>query len=208
MHHGRKVRDRCAALRQDQQQKLRGAVYHDHGLRFLCLVRELALAHPWHDSDAPGLVRRLLGYVIPPARSARNSCPVACDSRRFSICEGRPVLYRLPFLAFRSTPRRRHQVPLRQSFRRWVRLTSMTLRPRCSAWPLVSSSTATGALACYVRTTYESLLRYCFAHFCVGEYRLLNTMITSEMRKDPDGEGANWDVLYTTIEKVISRREA
>ena len=72
MRHGRKVRDRCAALRQDQQQKLRGAVYHDHGLRFLCLVRELALAHPWHDSDAPGLVRRLVGYVIPPARSART----------------------------------------------------------------------------------------------------------------------------------------
>lgn len=36
-----------------------------------------------------------------------------------------------------------------------------------------------------------------------GEYRLLNTMITSEMRKDPDGEGANWDVLYTRIEKTI-----
>ena len=28
-------------------------------------------------------------------------------------------------------------------------------------------------------------------------------MITSEMRKDPDGEGANWDVLYTRIEKTI-----
>jgi len=36
-----------------------------------------------------------------------------------------------------------------------------------------------------------------------GEYRLLNTMITSEMRKDPDGEGASWDVLYTKIEKTI-----
>jgi len=36
-----------------------------------------------------------------------------------------------------------------------------------------------------------------------GEYRLLSTMITSEMRKDPDGEGANWDVLYTRIEKTI-----
>ena len=98
MHHGRKVRDRCAALRQDQQQKLRGAVYHDHGLRFLCLVRELALAHPWHDSDAPGLVRRLLGYVIPPARSARTQL-----SRhvRFSILDMRGQACALPLAVSR-----------------------------------------------------------------------------------------------------------
>ena len=31
-------------------------------------------------------------------------------------------------------------------------------------------------------------------------------MITSEMRKDPDSEGANWDVLYTKIEKVRQAR--
>ena len=60
---------------------------------------------------------------------------------------------------------------------------------------------------------YVRLTNHCFAialraSACVGEYRLLNTMITSEMRKDPDGEGANWDVLYTKIEKVTSRREA
>jgi hypothetical protein len=36
-----------------------------------------------------------------------------------------------------------------------------------------------------------------------GEYRLLNTRITSEMRKDPDGEGPNWDVLWLQMEKAI-----
>jgi hypothetical protein len=36
-----------------------------------------------------------------------------------------------------------------------------------------------------------------------GEYRLLNTRITSEMRKDPDGEGPNWEVLWMQMEKSI-----
>lgn len=36
-----------------------------------------------------------------------------------------------------------------------------------------------------------------------GEYRLLNTRITSEMRKDPDGVGPNWEVLWLQMEKAI-----
>lgn len=36
-----------------------------------------------------------------------------------------------------------------------------------------------------------------------GEYRLLATRVTSEMRKDPDGVGPNWDSLWHTMENQI-----
>lgn len=79
----------------------------------------------------------------------------------------------------------------------------MTPRPRCFAWLLVSSA-GIGALVSFDTTLTHCCTLNCFPCHVLGEYRLLNTMITSEMRKDPDGEGASWDVLYTKIEKVTT----